>query len=161
MTTTLLLSILGVTLVVLGLLGVVLPALPGPPLMLGGFIVLAWAEDFFHVGAGTLVALGVLTAIMVAVDFLAGALGARRYGATKRAVIGATLGAVVGLFFGFVGVLLGPFVGAVLGELSGDRGLQAASRAGVGATIGLLLGTAAKIALAFAMIGVYLVVRFL
>jgi hypothetical protein len=137
----------------------VLPALPGPPLLFAGLLAAAWAEDFVHVGTGTLVALGAMAALAYVVDFIAGAFGARRYGASGRAMIGAALGAVVGIFFGLVGVLLGPFIGAVIGELSAQNNLHAASRAGVGATIGLLLGTAAKLALGFAMIGVFLVMR--
>ena len=98
--------------------------------------------------------LGVLAALAVAVDFIAGAFGVKRFGASGRAVTGATIGAIVGLFFGIVGVLVGPFVGAVIGELSVRRNLAAAGRAGVGAALGLALGTAAKLAIAFAMIGV-------
>jgi uncharacterized protein YqgC (DUF456 family) len=142
-----------------GLAGLVLPALPGAPLLFGGILLAAWAEDFAHIGMGTLLAVGVLAALAIAADFVAGALGARRYGASSRAVLGAMLGAVVGLAFGVVGVLIGPFVGAVLGELSVRRGLGAAGRAGFGATVGLVLGTAVKLAIGFAMIGIAVVVR--
>jgi uncharacterized protein YqgC (DUF456 family) len=68
---------------------------------------------------------------------------------------------LVGLFFGVVGVLVGPFVGAAIGELSVRRNLAAAGRAGIGATLGLALGTAAKLAIAFAMVGVIAVMRLL
>jgi uncharacterized protein len=66
----------------------------------------------------------------------------------------------VGIFFGLPGLLLGPFVGAVLGELSAQRDLASASRAGWGATIGLAIGIAAKLALGIAMVGLFLIVRF-
>jgi uncharacterized protein len=148
-------------LIALGLAGLVLPAIPGPALLFAGFLVAAWAEGFVHVGAGTLTALGAMALLAFLADFVAGAFGARRYGASTRSVLGATLGAIVGIFFGLVGILLGPFIGAVLGELSGRRDLVAAGRAGWGATIGLVLGTAAKLALGFAMLGLFLVVRFL
>jgi uncharacterized protein len=153
--------VLAILLVAAGLLGLVLPALPGPLLLFAGLLVAAWAEGFAFVGAGTLVGLGLMALLAVLVDFLAGALGARRYGASPRAFIGATLGALIGIFFGLPGLLVGPFLGAVLGELSARPNLQAAGRAGWGAMIGLALGTAAKIALGIAMIGVFLVVRFL
>src|SRR5690606_5887943 len=94
-------------------------------------------------------------------DFVAGALGAQRYGASARAIWGATLGALVGMFFGLPGLLLGPFAGAVLGELSLRRSLGAAGRAGWGATLGLALGMAAKLGLGIAMLGLFLLVRFL
>ena len=146
-------------LITIGALGLVLPILPGAPLIFIGALLAAWAEDFVYIGPWTLALLGVLTALAVAVDFVASAFGARRFGASARAVTGATLGAIVGLFFGVVGVLVGPFVGAVIGELSVRRNLAAAGRAGVGAAVGLALGTAAKLAIAFAMIGVIVVMR--
>jgi uncharacterized protein YqgC (DUF456 family) len=148
-------------LIVIGVLGLVLPALPGAPLVFLGALLGAWAENFVYLGVGSLVALGALAALAIVVDFVAGAFGVRRYGASRRAVLGATLGALVGLFFGMAGVLVGPFIGAVVGEFSLRRNLAAAGRAGVGATIGLALGTAAKLAIAFAMLGVIVFMRLL
>jgi len=156
-----LLWILAVILVVVGIGGLVLPALPGAPLLFGGLFVAAWAEGFRYVGAGTLTVLGVMAAASYGIDFAATALGARRFGASRRAIWGAAIGMLVGLFFGIPGILLGPFLGAVLGELSGRRSLPQAGRAGIGATLGLALGAAAKLALAFSMLGVFVVVRFL
>lgn len=138
-----------------------LPALPGPVLMFAGFVAGAWAEDFQYIGAGTLTLLGVLAVLAYVVDFLAGAFGASRYGASGRAAIGAAIGAVVGIFFGLIGVLIGPFVGAVLGEISAQKDLRSAGRAGFGATLGMVIGAAAKLALGFAMLGVFVVMRFI
>jgi len=148
-------------LVITGLAGLVLPALPGPLLLFGGLWMAAWAEDFVYVGVTTLVGLGIMAALATLADFVAGALGARRYGASIRSVIGAALGAVVGIFFGLVGLLLGPFIGALIGELPARKGFVAAGRAGWGATLGLVLGSAAKLALGVAMLGLFLVMRFL
>jgi hypothetical protein len=161
MTTTLLLWILAILLVLAGLAGMVLPALPGAPLLFAGLLVAAWAEDFVHVGARTLIALGVMAGLSYALDFAATALGARRFGASPRAIAGAALGTVAGLFFGLPGILLGPFLGAVAGELTARRHLPSAARAGAGAFLGLLLATAGKLALGFAMLGLFLLVRFL
>lgn len=147
-------------LMLVGLAGLVLPALPGAPLLFIGILVAAWIDRFAYIGLGTLSAILILMMLAIAADFAAGAFGARRYGASRRSVLGATIGAVVGIFFGIPGVLLGPFVGAVIGELTVRRDLAAAGRAGVGATIGLALGTAAKLALGFTMIGIAAVVRF-
>lgn len=147
-------------LAVAGLVGLVFPALPGAPLLFGGLVLAAWAEDFAHVGGGTLAVLGVMALLTYLVDFLAGAFGAKRFGASRRAMIGSTIGALVGIFFGLAGVLLGPFVGAAIGELTNQRNLHAAGRAGIGATVGLALGVAAKLALAVSMIGIFAVVRF-
>jgi uncharacterized protein len=140
-------------LIVIGAVGLILPVLPGAPLIFVGALLAAWAEQFQYLGVWSLVVLGALAGLAVAVDFIASAFGAKRFGASGRAVMGATLGAVVGLFFGPLGVLVGPFVGAVVGELTVRRNLAAAGRAGVGAALGLALGTAVKLAIAFAMIG--------
>jgi uncharacterized protein YqgC (DUF456 family) len=146
-------------LIVIGTLGLVLPVLPGSPLIFLGALLAAWAEDFQYIGTRSLIALGVLAALAIAVDLIASAFGVKRFGASARAVTGATLGTLVGIFFGIPGVLVGPFVGAVIGELSVRRDLAAASRAGVGAALGLALGAAAKLAIAFAMIGVIVFAR--
>ncbi|HEU4427141.1 MAG TPA: DUF456 domain-containing protein, partial [Myxococcota bacterium] len=154
------LLVLGALLVVIGVAGLLLPGLPGAPLLFAGFVVAAWAEDFAYVGFWWLALLGVLAAVTYAVDFAATALGAKRFGASPRAVLGAALGALVGIFFGPLGWILGPFAGAVLGELTVKRDLGGAQRAGFGATLGLLLGSVAKFALACLMIGIFVAVRF-
>lgn len=158
---TILLWTLGTLFVLVGIAGLVLPALPGPPLLFVGFLLAAWADNFVYVGFKTIVILGVLTLLTYGVDLWATMFGARRFGASKRAVIGALVGLVVGFFLGFPGLLFGPFIGAVIGELLFRRDLQAAARAGFGATVGLALGAALKLALAFSMIGIFLFVRFL
>src|SRR5690606_12523169 len=127
--TAVLLWILAVLLIVGGLAGMVLPALPGPILLFAGFVVGAWAEGFRYIGFATLAVLGVLAVLAYVADFVAGSLGASRYGASRRAVVGAAIGAVVGIFFGPIGLLLGPFAGAMLGELSARKTLLDASRA--------------------------------
>ena len=157
----LLLLFLAVILTLLGLAGLLLPVLPGIPLVFVGLLTAAWAEDFAFVGWRTLTVLGFLTLLGILADFVAGAFGARHFGATKRAALGAAAGAVVGLFFGIPGVLLGPFLGAIAGELTARGDLHAAGRAGIGATLGLVLGVAAKMSIAFTMIGLFLAVRFL
>jgi uncharacterized protein YqgC (DUF456 family) len=160
METSLVLWILAIILILIGTAGLVLPAVPGAPVLFVGLLLAAWADNFAYVGWPTLIVLGLLALLTYVVDFAATAFGAKRFGASKRAVIGAMIGAVVGLFLGFVGVLIGPFVGAVIGELSARRDLQAAARAGIGATIGLAIGVAAKLALAFSMVGIFVVERF-
>lgn len=159
MDTTLLLWMLAVFLVLSGIAGLMLPALPGAPLLFAGLFVAAWVEDFIYVGTGTLIVLAVLAVLIGIVDFIAGALGAKHFGASPRAVTGAVIGAALGLFFGLPGVLLGPFAGAVIGEWSVHKDLHAATRAGFGASLGLLIAAVAKVALAFTMIGVFVVMR--
>jgi uncharacterized protein YqgC (DUF456 family) len=152
--------VFAVVLVAVGLAGIVLPALPGIPLLFVGLLLAAWAESFRTVGVGTIVLIGVLGLCSFGADFLASVVGVKRFGGSKRAVIGAALGGVAGLFFGLPGVLIGPFAGAVIGELSLRRDVRTAGRAGIGATLGFLVGTALKIGLALSMLGVFLVARF-
>jgi uncharacterized protein YqgC (DUF456 family) len=152
-----LLYLLAALLVIVGIAGSILPALPGLPVVFCGLLLAAWVGDFESVGWVTLTLLGVLTLLAMAVDMVASLLGTRRVGASGLAVLGAALGTVVGLFFGLPGLLLGPFAGALTGELLAGRGMQQAARAGVGAWIGFVVGTLAKLGLAFTMLGVYLV----
>jgi hypothetical protein len=154
-----LLWVIALALVVIGIVGTVLPALPGSALVLAGLVLAAWLEDFAYVGTTTLVILALLTALTYAADFAASALGAKRVGASRRAIIGAAIGVVVGLFFGLPGVLLGPFVGAALGEYSVHGRAGQAGRAGFGAWLGMIFGVAAKLALIFAMLGVFAAAR--
>jgi uncharacterized protein YqgC (DUF456 family) len=142
-------------LILAGIAGTVVPILPGVPLVFAGMLLAAWADHFQHIGAVTLTILGVLCALALLIDFVASVLGARRVGASSRALWGASLGTLIGLFFGLPGLLLGPFFGAVVGELSAGRELAHAARVGAGAWLGLLFGTLAKIALCFTMLGVF------
>lgn len=146
---------LAVVLVLVGLAGSVLPALPGVPLVFAGLVLASWADDFQRVTWMTLSVLGLLTVASFVIDFAATALGAKRVGATPLAVAGATVGTVAGVFLGIPGLILGPFVGAVVGEMVSHGGFQQATRAGVATWIGLLFGTLAKLALVFAMIGIF------
>jgi len=157
---TVLLWIVAGALVAIGLAGIVLPAVPGTILIFAGFVLAAWADGFTHVGTGTLLVLGVLAAASYAIDFLAAALGARRLGASRRAMAGAALGTLFGLVFGLPGLIVGPFAGAALGELSATRNLARAGRSGVAAWIGFAIGIVVKVGVAFLMIGIFLAAFF-
>jgi len=152
---TILLWLLAGLMVIAGLAGTVIPAMPGVPLVFAGLFVGAWIGDFQNVGWVTIGILAALAAVAWIVDFIAGAAGARYLGASSRAFWGATLGAIVGIFFGLVGMLLGPFIGAMIGELSGGNDIVSSGRAGVGAWLGMVVATAIKLALVFLMIGIF------
>ena len=155
-----LLWVLAVGLVLVGVAGTVLPALPGAILVLAGLVLAAWIDGFARVGFGTLVGLAALTALAYALDLVATAAGARRFGTSWWGVLGAVTGTVVGLFFGLVGLLLGPFLGAFAAELIARHDVRQAGRAGLGAWLGLLLGTAGRLGVVLAMIGVFAVAYF-
>jgi len=148
--------ILAALLVIVGLVGTVVPVLPGVLLVFGGLFLAAWAQDFSRVGAVGLTIIGLLAALAFAADFVASLLGARRVGASPRALLGATAGGIVGIFFGIPGLLLGPFLGAVLGELWARGGIAKAGKVGIGTWIGLLAAAVAKVVIAFAMITTFL-----
>lgn len=147
-------------LTVTGLSGLLLPIVPGAPLLFLGLLLGAWAEEFRYVGLWSLLFLAGMAALTYAVEFGASILGVKRYGGSRRAMAGAALGGIVGLFLGIPGILLGPFVGAVIGELSLQRSLDQASRAGFGTVIGLAIGVAGKLAIGIAMVGLFLLIRF-
>jgi uncharacterized protein len=142
-------------LILVGLAGTVLPALPGVPIVFAGMWLAAWVEAYTRIGTWTVVLLGVLAAIAVLLDFVAGLLGARRVAATKAALWGAMIGTVVGMFFGLAGLLLGPFVGALIGEVSAGGTILRSTHVGIATWLGLLFGTLAKIALSFTMLGIF------
>jgi uncharacterized protein len=152
--------IVGVLLVMVGIVGIVFPALPGHVLIFAGLLLAAWADNFTRVGGWTLALIGVIGALSYTVDFVAAALGAKRVGASRRAVVGAGLGTLLGIPFGLPGVLLGPLAGALLGELSVHRQWRRAAGVGVAAWIGFLIGTAVKVGLAFAMIAIFIAALF-
>ncbi|MDP9122111.1 MAG: DUF456 domain-containing protein [Acidobacteriota bacterium] len=152
---TLLLWALAILLVLLGLVGTVVPAIPGVPLVFLGLLMAAWADGFHKVGWITLSLLGVLTLLSFAIELWAVHRGTRRFGASPLAVAGALLGALGGLFFSLPGLLLGPFVGAFAGELLARRGWKQAGRAGLGTWLGMMIGVAVRLALVFAMLGLF------
>jgi uncharacterized protein YqgC (DUF456 family) len=152
-----LLWILVVGLVGVGVVGTVLPGLPGAVLVFAGLALAAWIDGFARVGLPTLAGLAALTAASYLLDLVATAAGARRFGTSWWGVLGAVLGTLGGLVFGLPGLLIGPFVGAFLAELLARRDVRQAGRAGLGAWLGLLLGTAGRLALVLAMIGVFVV----
>lgn len=150
-----------VTLVIMaiGLIGTVLPILPGTTLIL--------AAAFLHrlmlgpeKGASwlSLLALALFVVASYVIDFLGGWLGARRFGATCWGVWGATVGAIVGIFFGLPGLLVGPVIGALAGELIAGKRLVEAGRAGWGALLGNLAAMIGKLLIGLVMVSWFLLV---
>jgi uncharacterized protein YqgC (DUF456 family) len=151
-----LLWVLAAGLIVLGLLGTVLPVLPGTVLVLAGVILGAWIDDFVRVGVGTLLLIGALAVLAWLVEWAASLLGAQRAGASGLALLGAAIGTVLGLALGLVGVLFMPLLGAAVGEFLARRDQQRALKVGLATWLGLLAGMLAKVVLAFTMVGVFI-----
>lgn len=149
------LYLLAAALIVGGLAGSVLPALPGIPMIFGGIWLTAAVEHYRHLGLWWLVGIGLLGTFGIAADFTAAALGAKRVGASNPALWGATLGTLLGMFAGLPGLILGPFAGALMGELMAGNSVLRSAHVGVGTWVGLLLGTLVKLVVSFAMVGLF------
>lgn len=152
---TAILWISAIALIVTGVVGTVVPAVPGAILVFGGIALAAWIDGFTRISPWLLVLLGALTALAWVADYAAAAAGAKRAGASRHAIVGAAIGTVAGVVSGLWGLLFMPLVGAAIGEYLARRDLRRAGRAGVATWIGLLLGTAAKVAIVLTMVGIF------
>ncbi len=149
-----LLWLLAGLLVLTGMAGVALPALPGIPLVFGGLLMAAWLDGFERIGGVTLTVLGALTVLAWLIDFASSVIGAQRVGASPLALLGASLGTVIGLFGGLIGLLFAPLACAAIGEFIARRDARQAARVGMATWLGMLLAAVAKIAIAFMMLGI-------
>jgi uncharacterized protein len=143
-------------LMIVGVIGSIVPVIPGAPLVLVGALIYAFVTDFAVLGPWRLVILAVIAALAWTLGQVAGAVGARRAGGSRHAIIGALAGVAVGLFFPPVGLLIGPLAGAVCGELLRTGNLEHSVRSGVGAFVGVLAGAVAHFALALVMVALFL-----
>lgn len=153
--------IVAVLLIAVGVAGTVLPALPGIPLVFGGVLLAAWIDDFQRIPGWVVGVLAVLALIGVAVDYVSAALSARRVGASRQGIIGAAIGTVAGIFTGLWGLLFMPLLGAAIGEFIAHRDALRAGKVGIATWIGLLIGTAVKLAVAFSMLGIAIAAFFI
>lgn len=154
---TTLLVILCSVLMLAGLVGVVLPFLPGIPLAWLGLFIYAIVTGFEEISIATVVVFSIVMILTLALDFAAPMLGARKYQASRYGIFGAFLGFTVGVIvFGFWGIILGPFLGALLGELIARRQLKGAFKAALGTFIGFLAGTLIKIIIVLIMMGFFI-----
>lgn len=147
---------LGAVTVIVGMAGLIMPGVPGLPLVFLGIAIVSWADDFMRIGLPTLTAVAVLGLLGAAFDYAAGLLGATRAGASRWGLFGAVVGMLAGLPFGLLGLVVGPGLGAMAFEYVKDADIQKAARAGVGVLVGFVLGTAMKYAVAMTMIGLAL-----
>lgn len=151
--------VVAMAMIVVGVVGTVLPALPGAVFILGGIALAAWIDGFQRISGLVVGVAALLTAIAFVTDYVAAALGAKKAGASRLAIVGAALGTVAGVLGGPIvgplGILFLPLVGASVGEYVARRDPAHAGRVGVATWIGLLLGTAVKVAIAFAMVGLF------
>jgi uncharacterized protein YqgC (DUF456 family) len=148
--------ILSAVMIVVGVAGTVLPALPGVILVWAGIVLGAWIDDFTRVSGVTVAITAVLAVAAWLIEYLAGVMGAQKAGASKEAIVGALIGTVVGIFTGLWGLIFMPLLGAVIGQYMVDRDLIRARNVGLATWLGMAIGTLAKIALTFLMIGIFI-----
>jgi uncharacterized protein YqgC (DUF456 family) len=147
--------ILAAASVLLGLAGLVLPLLPGTPLMLGGLWLAAWLGDYAQVGIPVLLVLALMAAAAWTVDYIAAVIGVKHVGASGKAMAGAGAGALLGVFGGLPGLVIGPIAGAMTGEWVARRNPKQAARAGLAAGLGFLLAAVVKLGIGLAMVAVF------
>ena len=144
-------------LILTGLIGLVAPLLPGTILIFAGVAFAAWAEDFSRISGLTVGFLAFLTALAWLLEYVAGLLGAKAAGASRAALVGAAVGTVLGVVSGFWGLLFFPLVGAFAGEFYARGNALGAGRVSLATWVGILVGTIAKVAIGFMMVGIFLV----
>ena len=153
---TIFLWLLAVALILLGVAGTILPALPGVTLVFGGILLAAWIDHFTRIPGWLVAVFALLTLVAWAVDYFAAVAGAKKAGASKLAVAGAAIGTLLGIFTGLWGLLFMPLIGAAIGEFIARRDVYRAGHVGIATWIGLLVGTAVKLAIVFAMVGAFI-----
>lgn len=138
------LLILAFLFILIGIIGCIVPGLPGTPIAYAGLWI-AQASDRIDFSWQFLLVWGIVVVIISVLDYVVPAWGTKQFGGSRWGVWGSTLGVIIGLFFGAVGVILGPLVGAILGELISGKQLNQALKAGWGSFIGILFGTILKL----------------
>ena len=140
----------GTILILAGVVGSIVPVLPGPPLSFIGLLLLQFKEEQAFTWKFIIV-WGIVTVVITVLDYIFPSIGTKKYGGSRWGIIGCFAGFVVGLFFGIPGVILGPFIGALLGEVLGRKDFQTALRPAFGSFIGFLVGTVMKLIAALVM----------
>lgn len=150
---------LTIVLMAIGFVGTALPLLPGTTIILAAAVMHHFALGEAHsVGWWTISGLVVLTVLSYVVDFVSGAIGAKKFGASRWGAIGGIVGAIVGIFFGLPGIFVGPLAGVLIGELLGGKGLLPAGRSTWGTLLGTTAGMIGKLAISGVMIAWFLAV---
>lgn len=153
------LLILALVLILVGIVGSILPVLPGPPIAYAGLLVLHFTNEKFEVSLWFLIPLAIITIAISILDYLLPSMGTKYFGGTKYGSWGSNIGLIVGVFTSWLGpwgIIIGPFLGALIGELIGGQKFSAALKSAVGSFLGFLTGTFMKIVVCLMMLGVYL-----
>jgi uncharacterized protein YqgC (DUF456 family) len=142
--------------ILVGLIGTVIPIVPGTIMIFFGIALIGWWTDFVIIGVPTLIVTGLLVIASLIVDFFSSVVGAKRVGASSLALWGATLGSLIGMFFLIPGIILGPFIGAFIGEYISQSKTSQATKVGLGTWLGLLVGTVIKVGISISMVATFI-----
>ncbi|MEJ2636593.1 MAG: DUF456 domain-containing protein [Calditrichia bacterium] len=149
--------IISLIIMIAGLIGTVLPLLPGIPLIYVGYVIYGFASHWQYYGLTAMIVWGAITLLIIWLDYYAGPLGAKKFGASSAGVWGSIIGGILGIvFLGLIGIIAGPFLGAVIGELLAGRNQRQALRSGWGTFVGFIGGSLFKIIVGLTMIGSFL-----
>ena len=141
---------LAILLIIIGIIGCLVPVLPGPPLSFAGILIVHFTK-FATVSQNLLIILGLIAAVVTILDYVVPIWGTKKFGGSKYGIRGATVGIIIGFFFGPPGIIIGPFLGAIIGEMIFKDDLKYAIRAGFGSLLGFMLGIGMKLAASFAI----------
>jgi hypothetical protein len=144
------LLVLGILFMIIGIIGCLVPVLPGPPLSFLGLIFLHLTR-FGQFSSSILIILGSISVIVTILDYIVPVWGTKKFGGSKYGTKGATVGLIVGFFLGPLGIVLGPFIGAFIGEMIFKDDMSYAFKAGFGSLLGFLTGIGLKLAASFVM----------
>lgn len=145
---------ISVLLMLAGMVGTVIPMIPGLPLIFAGAWLAAFIEHYDRIGVWSVAVLGIITVIGLVIDWVAQTMGAQKAGATKLGILGSLIGTFVGIFTGLWGLIFMPFVGAAVGEFIDHRDMLRSGKVGFATWLGMMIGTVVKLGLAFTMIGI-------
>ncbi len=146
--------VLAIGSIAIGVVGTIVPILPGLPMIFVGAWLIAWLGHYEEISMGIVILLGVLTIVGIAIDWVAQTLGAKKAGATKLGVVGSLIGTILGIFTGLWGLLFMPLIGAFIGEFIDHQDAIRSGKVGIATWVGMLAGTVIKLGLAFTMLGV-------
>jgi len=145
------LLILGIFLMIIGIIGCLVPVLPGPPISFLGLILLHVTNRFGQFSTTTLIVLAAMTFVVTILDYVVPIWGPKKFGGSKSGTRGATVGLIIGLFLGPAGIVIGPLIGAIVGELIFKDDMRYALKAGFGSLLGFLTGIGLKLAASLIM----------
>lgn len=148
---------IGLIIALIGIAGSILPVIPGPPLSFFSLLIISFEKDWQPFSSKFLIIMGIIALVLVVIDYIVPAVGAKKYGASRMGLIGSIIGMIMGFFiFPPFGIFIGAFLGAIIGELISGKGGEAAIKIGIGTFVGTLAGIALKLSFSIFVLFLYI-----